>query len=674
VKQLGLFQVVVTMSDVWRICVVEDEEVLNQNLVNALRKDGYEVQGVTREADAIHVLWSEEFDIIIYDLKTPEADGLELLQWLRAYRPDIHMITIGAAHSPALRAQALESGAVSYLEKPLDFRVLKDELRRLSQNSGFTASLDSFDLLDVIQIINMSRKSITLLINTGLEEHGTLGFHNGELIWAEYGVLRGEEAFFALAAHKNGTVTQQFLDEQVIANVTQPLSRLIFQALQYRTKYADRQQHAGEQEEFTPNALVAFSVGDVDDRPFVFSPEEQTPSETTPVHNVSDELPLSNAQFDAVEFMKQTNEVVKEWWQHTGQIERVRNNGVPQLDASAVPTSEMDALTNGTGKDKSTHASDVPTNSPVELPSWLTDQPTSQNIPVMQPPAFSNPEIPIPSPTTSIPPEWQSASEITDDLLPNWSEVSQQSPAHEPETRLPSSPSWQSAESLQSSPPWQNVEPVDISPSWQNVEPVEFSPSWQNVGLPPPTPVLWETEFIEQSGSLPASNNGVHAGQNGSATDAGFSGSGFFDTLQDSNPMLSTSSLKAQRLAARRNYAALVSALQTLGYSIVGFVAAAVVSTDGHPVAQVAVDDLDISNMCRYFSTIQKNALQALGSTDEDDYEETVITSSTRHILMRIVDTDKKAFLVLITTREASPTESLEVMANVEGAISAALR
>ncbi len=244
------------MSDVWRICVVEDEEALNQNLVTALRKDGYDVRGVTREADAIHVLWSEEFDIVIYDLKAPESDGLELLQWLRAYRPDMRMITIGAANSPALRAQALESGAVSYLEKPLDLRVLKDELRRLSQNSGFTASLDSFDLLDVIQIINMSRKSIALLINTGLEEHGTLGFQNGELIWAEYGVLRGEEAFFALAAHKNGTVTQQFLDEQARANVTQPLSRLIFQALQYRTKYADRQQHPGEQEELTPHAIV----------------------------------------------------------------------------------------------------------------------------------------------------------------------------------------------------------------------------------------------------------------------------------------------------------------------------------------------------------------------------------------------------------------------------------
>jgi predicted regulator of Ras-like GTPase activity (Roadblock/LC7/MglB family) len=162
--------------------------------------------------------------------------------------------------------------------------------------------------------------------------------------------------------------------------------------------------------------------------------------------------------------------------------------------------------------------------------------------------------------------------------------------------------------------------------------------------------------------------------QNDLVRDAKSSGSNFFDPLQDSNPLLSTSSLKALRLAAKRNYAALVSALQTLGYSIVGFVAAAIVSIDGHPMAQVAVDDLDISNLCRYFSTIEKNILRMLGDPVQDTYEETVVTSSTRHILMQAVDMDKKAFLVLITTREASPTESLKVMVNVKGAISAALR
>src|SRR5205085_8187914 len=235
------------MPDLWRILVVEDDEYLNQSIVSSLRKDGYFVQGTRSGAEAIRILWSEEYDVVIGDLKTPGADGFEMLQWLRAYRPNTRMMMVAAVGSATLRTQALEGGVVSYLEKPLNLHLLKEELRRLLQQTGFSANLDSFDLLDVIQIINLSRKSIALLVHIGLEERGILRFQNGELIWAEYGVLRGEEAFFALAAHKNGTVTQQAWHEQITPNVTQPLSRLIFQALQYRNKYATLEETTGKQ-------------------------------------------------------------------------------------------------------------------------------------------------------------------------------------------------------------------------------------------------------------------------------------------------------------------------------------------------------------------------------------------------------------------------------------------
>jgi CheY-like chemotaxis protein/predicted regulator of Ras-like GTPase activity (Roadblock/LC7/MglB family) len=626
------------MSDVWRICIVEDN-ALNENLVNALRKDGYEVQGVTGDADAINILWSEEFDVLIYDLQAPEAGSLEVLQWLHAYRPAIHLITIGPPNLPALHAQALESGAVSYLEKPLDLRILKDELRRLSQHSGFTASLDSFDLLDIIQIINMSRKNIGLLINTGLEEQGALGFQQGELTWAEYGLLRGEEAFFALAAHKNGTVTQQLLNEQVHANVTQPLSRLIFQALQYRTKYANSQQYKEELEEFSSNTIAPFSLEDIDDRPFNFSSqEEQTPAQTALIHGLPDDLLLSSAHFEVAD-LTQTNGAMKEWWQHTGPMEHVHKNGVSSLNGSASPLSSLDTLLNGTEKAKPPHESAIPTHSTVSLPSWLTDQPTSQNLPAVQPPTVSNSQLSTPPSMASLPIEWPSTHKTTDDLSPQWSELLQQTPVDEPKASLSPSPPWQSA-------------------------------------APPPTPVLWPSEVVEQPDLLLTSSigNGAHGKLNGSVADTNAHTSGPSDPLQDSNPALSTSSLKALRLAAKHNYPALVSALQTLGYSIVGFMAAAIVSIDGHPVAQVAVNDLNISKLCRCFSTIQKNAMQALDHTEGDDYEEAVITSSKSRILMRIVDTDRKAFLVLMTTREASATESLQMMANVQDAISAALR
>src|SRR5438067_2007784 len=242
------------MANRCRILVVEDDENLNRSIVNSLRKDGYFVHGVASGAEAIRSLWSEAYDVVISDLKTPGPDGFELLQWLRAYCPNTRMIMVAPVGSPVTRTQALEGGVVSYLEKPLDLHVLKQELRRLLQQTGFSASLDSFDLLDVIQIITMSRKNIALVINTGREEQGTLRFQGGDLIWSEYGVLRGEEAFFALAAHKNGNVIHQPWNEQIAPNVTQPLSRLILQALQYRTKYA-RMQQSGEQKVIQPPSL-----------------------------------------------------------------------------------------------------------------------------------------------------------------------------------------------------------------------------------------------------------------------------------------------------------------------------------------------------------------------------------------------------------------------------------
>jgi predicted regulator of Ras-like GTPase activity (Roadblock/LC7/MglB family) len=125
---------------------------------------------------------------------------------------------------------------------------------------------------------------------------------------------------------------------------------------------------------------------------------------------------------------------------------------------------------------------------------------------------------------------------------------------------------------------------------------------------------------------------------------------------------------------SKRNYSALVAALQTLGYSVPGFVATAVVSLEGQPIAQVAVGELDISPVCKHFSNIIQGALHSLDQAGWGGYEDTMIRSADHYMLLRVVGDESNAFQVLITTHEADPKESLEVMANVEGAIGNALR
>ena len=124
---------------------------------------------------------------------------------------------------------------------------------------------------------------------------------------------------------------------------------------------------------------------------------------------------------------------------------------------------------------------------------------------------------------------------------------------------------------------------------------------------------------------------------------------------------------------SKRNYPALAAALQTIGYSVGGFIASAVVSLDGTPIAQVAVDEIDISPLCAYLSSIVQGAVRTTEPERGGSWEHIVITSSTQHILLRVLSRKKDVFQVLITTREAAPAESLDVLANVEVALTAAL-
>ncbi len=549
-----------------------------------------------------------------------DEESFELLQWIRAYRPSMRTIIVGGPGAAMTRSQALESGALGYLEKPLDLHLLKEELRRLLQHTGFSASLDSFDLLDLIQIINISRKSIALLINTGLEERGVLRFQNGELIWAEYGILRGEEAFFALAAHKNGTVIHQPWNEQIVPNVAQPLSRLVLHALQYRSKYAEIQQLSGEQVALTRIS----STTEIDDSPFMVLSEYK--EQEKPVGFIAQQ-----------EFS--TNGVTKEWWQHTGNTAG-RNDGNGNNGAGSVSPIHK----NGSVPSKnSLTGHQVPEAKGVniipsiahktaasqrgDLPAWLTDQPTASEIPAIRPSSLSNstqmPAVSAFKPTVP-PAEWQGSLPINKTTEPIGG-------------KLPSAP--------------QPLISTDTS-GHRLVSP----PEWQ--------PPIQKGPTVLRSGPLPGLAPAHRSVDAFSAKEG-----------QDSEQHFPSITTGLQQVVRRNyNYTALVSALQTLGYSIHGFIAAAVVGLDGQPIAQVAIDDLDISPMCKNFSTILNSVLESLDQGMWGRYEDTVITSADRHILMRIVGTDRNTFQVLITTHESAPVECLEVMANVEGAIAAALR
>jgi CheY-like chemotaxis protein len=227
----------------WRVLVVDDEENLNWSLVTSLRKDNYAADGAATGEDALRRLASQAYDIVISDVKMPGMDGFELLQWLRANRPQTRIVMMTAFGSPTDRNEAMRNGVIAYLEKPFDLRALKEELHRLTaapsdqRSSGAPAS-EGYDLLEVTRVINLARRDIALVVESN-GRTGRLRFLRGDLLWAEAGDLQGDQAFVALTAPRIGNVRPEPWDGRSARNVTQPLSRLIFTALAQRGSAAD---------------------------------------------------------------------------------------------------------------------------------------------------------------------------------------------------------------------------------------------------------------------------------------------------------------------------------------------------------------------------------------------------------------------------------------------------
>ena len=631
------------MSKQWHILIILDDEYLNPNIVNSLQKDDYFVKGVTSATEAVHLLWAEEYDIVVSDQKMPDADGFELLQWIRTYRPSTRMIMIGMAGSSVTRTQALENGVVSYLEKPLDLHILKEELRRLLQQTGFSASLDSFDLLDVIQIVNMSHKTIAMVVNTGLEEQGLLGFQAGELVWAEYGILRGEEAFFALAAHKNGTITHQPWTAQIRPNVTQPLSSLIFQALQYRSKYAEFQQLTGEQAVLSPAAVspAIQSPGD-EDTPFLFVEPILSDSFQQVASNSSRETPIPVPVV--------SNEPI-EWWQESAsqeqshKISTVRpETGSPTLSVNPSTNSEHHAINDTNDAEPSIIPSKgykTSAGQRTDLPSWLMDQPTQFEMPALRPSSLSGSnKVPAATNGKAISPEKQAKNSTQ--RIAEQSKVEQNS--HVSSNRQSSS-EWQ----LEGKP---DVSQLQSLTSIRRTDDFSASPSQQ------------KGDALPTNASSPVLNTDNLRGNMASVADTAPSSS---SESNQSNADLHS------RGTQKRNYTALTAALQTLGHSIPGFIATAIVNIDAQPIAQVAVADQDFSRICEYFSNSMQGVLRALEMGAFGHYEDTIITSLTHFILFRLVGSSRDIFQVLIVTRDTDPVECLEIMTNIEPVLEAAL-
>jgi DNA-binding NtrC family response regulator len=125
-----------------RLLVVEDERILRENLQAMFVEHGYHVDIAPNGGDAIRRLDRETYDLIITDMRMPEADGLEVLRRVRQSDEGTPVLVMTAYGSVESAVQAMRFGAYDYIQKPFDLEELELKVMRAFEHQREARQLE----------------------------------------------------------------------------------------------------------------------------------------------------------------------------------------------------------------------------------------------------------------------------------------------------------------------------------------------------------------------------------------------------------------------------------------------------------------------------------------------------------------------------------------------------
>ena len=206
----------------------------------SLRKSGFSVTTAVHAADAREKLKHAAPDLIITDTKLPgDESGFDFVGKLKSKTEtaNIPIIFLSSENRLEQKVAGLELGVEDYLTKPIYIkevltrvRVLLDKrekqtLERRERSSSFAGLLGEMGLVDLMQTVEIGRKTGKLFIENRLQR-GQVSFREGKVCDARSGRLSGERAFYRMLVWNDGTFSMEFSahdDADVIELSTQGL-------------------------------------------------------------------------------------------------------------------------------------------------------------------------------------------------------------------------------------------------------------------------------------------------------------------------------------------------------------------------------------------------------------------------------------------------------------------
>jgi len=117
------------MEGPFRIIVVDDEDSIRRRCTRLLARQEYEVVGAADSRAALKLIRSRPFDMMLVDIRMPGLGGLELQEELIKRGNTLPIIFITGHGDVPMAVEAMQKGAVDFIQKPFRDQELLDRIR-----------------------------------------------------------------------------------------------------------------------------------------------------------------------------------------------------------------------------------------------------------------------------------------------------------------------------------------------------------------------------------------------------------------------------------------------------------------------------------------------------------------------------------------------------------------
>ncbi len=189
----------------------------------SLRREGFSITSAESSLQGLQYLETAEPDLIISDTHLSDGDGFD---FCRAVKQNprwqgIPFIFLTSATELEDKVRGLELGVEDYLTKPIYVKEVTTRVKMLLQRkqqerlgrkdarTKFSGQLADMAIVDLLQTIEISRKSGTIELHTDLG-HASVWFREGRVIDARMGRMQAAAAIYRLLGINEGSFEVEF--------------------------------------------------------------------------------------------------------------------------------------------------------------------------------------------------------------------------------------------------------------------------------------------------------------------------------------------------------------------------------------------------------------------------------------------------------------------------------